>query len=86
MLEKTFVELFAGVGLIGRALQASDWKCVLANDNCPNKAKLWRVNSKDCHDDIFKLTDVSKLSTDELARGTLLTASFPCTDFSLTGA
>ena len=86
MLDKTFVELFAGVGLIGRALQTSGWKCVLANDNCPNKAKLWRANHKECQDDTFKLADVSQLSASDLARGTLLTASFPCTDFSLTGS
>jgi len=82
-IEKTFIELFAGVGLVGHALKPRGWTCVLANDICPHKKKLWVQNGGE--ESKFVLGDVRLLSPGDIPKCTLLTASFPCVDFSTAG-
>src|ERR1017187_9074200 len=43
-MEKTFVEFFAGIGLIHEALAELGWSAVFANDNDPKKGRVYRDN------------------------------------------
>lgn len=43
--DKTFAEFFAGIGLVGMALQHSGWDCGYANDIDPKKAAIFDANS-----------------------------------------
>lgn len=83
IFEKTFVELFAGVGLVGHALKSRGWTCLLANDLCPIKKKFWMQNGGD--ERTFLLEDVRKLKPGDIPTCSMLTASFPCVDFSTAG-
>ncbi len=83
---KTFLEFFAGIGLVRVGLEPSGWSCVYANDLDPKKRKLYAGRFGD--DDQFHLGDVwdreqvlARLSTPAF----LSTASFPCVDLSLAG-
>jgi DNA (cytosine-5)-methyltransferase 1 len=83
---KTFLEFFAGIGLVGEALRDSGWTCIYANDIDPKKKKVFEEHyGATPH---YHLGDV--WSTDEAVgrikgRPALATASFPCTDLSLAG-
>ena len=83
MDNRTFVELFAGVGLIGRALSSCGWRCVLANDICPVKRDLYYLNGGD--QGKFLVKDVRDLEPEGIPPALLWTASFPCTDLSVAG-
>ncbi len=84
--EKTFLEFFAGIGLVEEGLRPSGWKCIYANDHDDRKRAMHAArNGPTTH---YHLADVR--NTDEiLARidrpPFLATASFPCTDLSLAG-
>jgi DNA (cytosine-5)-methyltransferase 1 len=80
-----FIELFAGIGLFRRGLEAlgPQWNCGLANDISEAKARAYRLNFDDTD---FLLCDVSQLGIQHVPAGTdLITASFPCQDVSLAG-
>lgn len=82
-MDKTFLEFFAGIGLVRLGLEASDWDCVWANDNDPNKLEIY---SKNFDADHFWLGDIWKTDVDRLPQTPLAaTASFPCTDLSVAG-
>jgi DNA (cytosine-5)-methyltransferase 1 len=83
---KSFVEFFAGIGLMREGLRDSGWQCLYANDIDPKKAQIYQARFGDSHD--FHLGDV--WDTDEVlsrlpVQPFLATASFPCTDLSLAG-
>lgn len=82
MKQKTFIEFFAGIGLIHEALRAFKWQAVLANDNSPKKVKIYKANYGRVpviEDDIRHLNGL------ELPPARLVTASFPCIDLSQAG-
>ena len=83
IFDKTFIELFAGVGLVGKALSQRGWKCVMANDICPIKKKMYVLNGGD--PSVFILDDIRNLTAEAYPPSSLLTASFPCVDFSTAG-
>jgi DNA (cytosine-5)-methyltransferase 1 len=83
---KTFVEFFAGVGLVHAGLAPSGWRCVYANDIDPKKQEMYQALFPAA--DYFHRMDVRE--TAEVAaridgRPALATASFPCVDLSLAG-
>ncbi len=82
MHERTFLEFFAGIGLIHWAVKARGWRCVFANDLDPAKQQIYADNFG-C--EAYVLKDVHKLDADEVPSATLATAGFPCTDLSLAG-
>lgn len=84
-MSKKYIELFAGVGLIGEALQQSGWICHLANDISAKKSVLWKANNMhDAHK--FRVGDVKDVIHPADFEGVdLVTASFPCVDFSTSG-
>jgi len=79
----TFVELFAGIGLVRLALESKGLRCVMANDIDEKKRDAYLLNFSS---DDFLLGDVWGLAEGQLPdRPDLLTASFPCTDLSVAG-
>lgn len=83
---KTFLEFFAGIGLVRVGLEPSGWRCVYANDVDPRKHAMHRGHFGD--DDHYDCRDIWRAEEvlDRIASAPLLaTASFPCTDMSLAG-
>lgn len=83
---KTFLEFFAGIGLVHLALQGSGWECVYANDISEKKEEMYRDQFPDAgyfhREDIWNADAITRNITE---RATLATASFPCIDLSLAG-
>ena len=77
----SFLEFFAGSGLVGRALSPF-FKAVWANDVCPKKAEIFTANNKDVPFELGSVTDVHGA---DLPLSVLSWASFPCQDLSLAG-
>lgn len=96
-MEKTVVELFAGVGgfRVGLdQLESEDinWTTVMADQWEPNKANQFAY---DCYNKRFSETassnlniDISKVKSKDIPKHTLLVGGFPCQDYSVasTGA
>lgn len=81
-MDKTFLEFFAGVGLVRIGLEKEGWKCLFANDNSPKKTKIYREN--------FGLKqleegDIKTIELEKIPHALLATASFPCQDLSEAG-
>ncbi len=79
---KTFIELFAGIGLIHEALKPLEWEAALANDNDPKKIRAYKANYPEVP---FSDRDVRVLDLCEYPAARLVTASFPCIDLSQAG-
>lgn len=78
----TYYEFFAGGGM-ARAGLGPAWRCLLANDLSPMKARAYAENWGEDHlvtGDIFDLT-----AADLPGRADLAWGSFPCQDLSLAG-
>jgi DNA (cytosine-5)-methyltransferase 1 len=83
---KTFIELFAGIGLMRVGLEAQGWTVSLANDIDPRKREMYAANFGDA-DEHYVLADIHELPEKrDVPHATLVTASFPCNDLSLAGA
>lgn len=86
MEQKTFLEFFAGIGLVHLGLRRSGWECVYANDISEKKEEMYRDEFHDAayfhREDIWKAENVLRHITE---RAALATASFPCIDLSLAG-
>jgi DNA (cytosine-5)-methyltransferase 1 len=78
----TFLEFFAGVGLIHEALRPFGWTPVFANDNDPKKERAYRANFPDVP---FSAADIREINSADLPSAELATASFPCIDLSRAG-
>jgi DNA (cytosine-5)-methyltransferase 1 len=83
---KTFLEFFAGIGLVHLGLRKSGWKCVYANDISEKKMEMYldEFPAMDYYhrEDVWKTNEVVDRIT---APALLATASFPCIDLSLAG-
>ncbi|MGH8018732.1 MAG: DNA cytosine methyltransferase [Opitutaceae bacterium] len=84
-MQKTFLEFFAGIGLMRLGLEQAGWAIQFANDIDPAKLAMYRANFADA-DDHFALGDIHNLSARNLPSASLATASFPCNDLSLAGS
>lgn len=82
MSSRTFIEFFAGIGLIHQALHPAGWRAVLANDNNPKKQACYAANFPKVP---FRSDDVRALELPLLPQVQLVTASFPCIDLSQAG-
>jgi DNA (cytosine-5)-methyltransferase 1 len=84
--QKTFLEFFAGIGLVHLGLRRSGWQCVYANDISEKKEEMYRDEFPDAayfhREDIWKTDDVVRRIT---GRAALATSFFPCKDLSLAG-
>ncbi len=84
--QKTFLEFFAGIGLVHLGLWSSGWECVYANDISGKKEEMYRDQFPDAgyfhREDIWNTDDIVNHITE---RAALATASFPCIDLSVAG-
>lgn len=81
----TFLEFFAGIGLMRLGLERAGWRIAYANDIEADKRDMYNTHFGDA-DQHFHLGDVHKIDAATLPTATLATASFPCNDLSLAGA
>jgi DNA (cytosine-5)-methyltransferase 1 len=84
-LDKTFADFFAGIGLMRLGLQRRGWSILFANDIDERKLEMYKGNFPDAEHH-YILRDIHQLSSTEVPRVCLATASFPCNDLSLAGA
>jgi DNA (cytosine-5)-methyltransferase 1 len=82
MMNKDFIEFFAGIGLVRVGLEKEGWTCVFANDINSKKARIYENN--------FGLQqmiegDIANLRAEKIPSAILATASFPCQDLSEAG-
>lgn len=80
----TFLEFFAGIGLMRLGLERAGWKIAYANDIDQAKCEMYSAHFADAESH-FELGDVHRLNVSNIPQATLATASFPCTDLSLAG-
>jgi DNA (cytosine-5)-methyltransferase 1 len=80
-MKPTYLEFFAGSGLVTEALKR-EFTCVWANDICPKKAAIYQANHGSGH---FHLGSISDVKGSDLPTATMAWASFPCQDLSLAG-
>ena len=79
----TFLDFFAGAGLVRLGLEPS-WWCTWANDIDARKQEVYEAEFGAGE---FALGDVASVATDSLPVGTdMAWASFPCQDLSLAGS
>ena len=77
----TFLEFFAGAGLVREGLKPS-WNCVWANDIDASKERIYTANFGNLE---FELGDVATVKSSSLPSADMAWASFPCQDLSLAG-
>jgi len=82
---KTFVEFFAGVGLVREGLNISDWSCIWANDISKDKQETYIENYGNKDFWLGDIWEAAKHSNIVPNNTFLYTASFPCTDLSVAG-
>jgi len=86
VVEKTFCEFFAGIGLVREGLLASGWSCIYANDISAKKQAMYESHFEGATHfhlgDVWKMEEVVERI---IGRPFLATASFPCIDLSLAG-
>lgn len=75
-------EFFAGIGLVREGLEAEGFEVVFSNDLDETKRVVYEAN-RSTHE--FVLSDIRRLTGDDIPDVELATASFPCTDVSLAG-
>ncbi|MEP7336818.1 MAG: DNA cytosine methyltransferase, partial [Acidobacteriota bacterium] len=85
-MEKTFLEFFAGIGLVHLGLRPSGWVCAYANDFSEKKQAMYLdefLNAANFHlEDVW---ETDRILERIAAPALLATASFPCVDLSLAG-
>ncbi len=75
-------EFFAGIGLVGIALEQEGCRVVFANDIDPMKQRLFAEN---CDSAVLVPGDIRDITGSDVPDVDIATASFPCTDLSLAG-
>jgi DNA (cytosine-5)-methyltransferase 1 len=80
----SFVEYFAGIGLVRLGLEMAGWQVAFANDFDPNKYEMYQAAFAE-HDTVYHVEDIFALQPASIPTATLATCSFPCIDLSLAG-
>ncbi|MGB2984663.1 MAG: DNA (cytosine-5-)-methyltransferase [Phycisphaerae bacterium] len=83
-IHRTFLEFFAGIGLVRMGLEARGWRLAYANDIDPQKRDMYDVHFGNAAEH-FHVADIHDIAVDDIPDATLATASFPCTDLSVAG-
>jgi len=84
LLQQSFAEFFAGIGLMRIGLERAGWRIAFANDIDEDKWEMYRDHFGNSGE--FVLKDVHDLGSAAIPTVALATASFPCNDLSLAGA
>jgi len=86
MANKSFIEFFAGIGLVHLGLLPREWKCIYANDIDPKKHQMYEdmFGAAPYYHvaDVWETEEVTSRIQENVV---LATASFPCVDLSLAG-
>jgi len=80
----TFLEFFAGIGLVRLGLEQAGWKCLWSNDIDHKKWAMYRGYFWN-HGGQYVVEDIHNLNGNDLPAADLATCSFPCVDLSLAG-
>jgi len=83
-MEKTYFDIFAGIGLVDYALESNGWSLSLALDYEPKKHRIFRAQFNGLSSK-YRIADIFALSPKDLPKSFLGHASFPCTDVSNAG-
>ncbi len=83
--QMTFLEFFAGIGLMRMGLEQGGWSIRFANDIDEQKRAMYAGHFGDAGEH-FTLGDIHTIPVDQIPTATLATASFPCNDLSLAGS
>ena len=83
--QMTFLEFFAGIGLMRMGLERAGWAIAFANDIDEQKHAMYSSHFQDAQEH-FLLGDVHTIPVSQIPSATLATASFPCNDLSLAGS
>lgn len=82
MVDRTFADFFAGIGLVRLGLEAQGWHSLWANDIDPGKFAMYAAHFGPDH---YRLDDIRNVQPGEVPDVDLAHASFPCVDLSLAG-
>jgi DNA (cytosine-5)-methyltransferase 1 len=86
-MDKTAIELFAGVGGFHLGLSKSGWKVIWANQWEPGKKQQWAFECYKRHFEGSGTTcineDINEVPTQDIPPATLLVGGFPCQDYSV---
>lgn len=86
MMQKTFLEFFAGIGLVHLGLRPSGWTCTYANDFSEKKREIYLDEFPDAsHFHLEDIWETDRILEQITVPSLLATASFPCVDLSLAG-
>lgn len=77
-------EYFAGIGLVRLGLEQAGWNILFSNDWSPSKFEMYSAHFKDASAH-YTVQDIFSISSTDVPRTLLATASFPCIDLSLAG-
>ncbi len=83
LVERSFAEFFAGIGLVRMGLEREGWTKRFANDIDPQKYRMY--SDQFGADSDFVLADIRSIKGRDIPAVAVATASFPCTDLSLAG-
>jgi DNA (cytosine-5)-methyltransferase 1 len=83
---RTFLEFFAGIGLVHLGLAPYGWRCIYANDIDPKKREMYGAMFKEVTPyHVEDIWNTAKVIARIPGEADLATASFPCVDLSLAG-
>jgi DNA (cytosine-5)-methyltransferase 1 len=82
--QRTFLEFFAGIGLMRMGLDREGWTVAFANDIDHQKYEQYRGHF--CDSDHYVVADIHGLQAKQVPSATMATACFPCNDLSLAGS
>lgn len=84
-MKKTFIDFFAGIGLVEFGLLKSGWGHLLSVDYSELKRSVYEANFGENHSRNYKCEDIFELEGRDIPEAFLAHASFPCTDVSSAG-
>lgn len=82
--EMTFIDYFAGIGLMQMGLEHQGWKLLMSNDIDANKYEMYS-DQFNRYTETYVVDDIYQVNPSTIPSATLATASFPCNDLSLAG-
>lgn len=85
-MDKSFIEFFAGIGLLRLALSTSGWVHRFSTDYSERKRLQYLNHFEDTQRESYVCEDIFELDGEAIPESFLIHASFPCTDVSSAGS
>jgi DNA (cytosine-5)-methyltransferase 1 len=80
MMDRNFIDLFAGIGGIRMGLERAGFNCVYTSENNEECRKTYKENFGE-----WPKGDITKIDEKEIPYHSILVAGFPCQPFSAAG-